>query len=136
VVPQLATGSISAVLTGVDGGAAANFWDYTSVFTQINYAMPLTFVHMNMDVYNSLTPELQKAVMQAGEEATEWRATQIRQNQTAKYDELRSHGMTVVEKVDAGFAQTLSDAAQPVIDDWKAKAGSRADEILAKFAAE
>jgi TRAP-type C4-dicarboxylate transport system substrate-binding protein len=136
VVPQLATGSISAVLTGVDGGAAANFWDYTSVFTQINYAMPLTFVHMNMDAYNSLPPELQKAVMQAGEEATEWRAQQIRQNQAAKYDELRSHGMTVVEKVDPEFAKALSEAAQPVIEDWKAKAGSRADEILTKFAAE
>ncbi|MFH1804202.1 MAG: TRAP transporter substrate-binding protein [Pseudomonadota bacterium] len=135
VVPQLATGSISAVLTGVDGGAAANFWDYTNSFTQINYAMPLTFVHMNMDAYNALPPELQEAVMQAGEEATEWRAKQISQNQAAKYDELRSHNMTVVEKIDDELVTKLSEAAQPVIDDWKAKAGDSAEEILAKFSA-
>lgn len=133
VVPQLATGSISAVLTGVDGGAAANFWDYTNTFTQINYAMPLTFVHMNLDTFNALPNDLQKAVMQAGKEATEWRAEQVRKNQAAKYDELRSHDMTVFESVDASFAAKLTEAAQPIVDDWKAKTGDRADEILKSF---
>lgn len=136
VVPQLATGSISAVLTGVDGGAAANFWDYTNTFTQINYAMPLTFVHMNLDTYNALPADLQAAVMQAGEEATEWRAEQVRQNQAAKYEELRSHDMTVFESIDPAFAAKLTEAAQPIVDDWKEKTGDRANQILDAFNAQ
>ncbi|SFP83807.1 TRAP transporter substrate-binding protein [Tranquillimonas alkanivorans] len=133
VVPQLATGSIEAVLTGVDGGAASGFWDYTDAFTQINYAMPLTFVHVNQDSYDALPEEYQQALMQAGQEAREWQAEQVVANQSAKYDELRDHGMTVAESVSPEFARSLSEAAQPIIDEWKERVGDRAGEILNEF---
>ncbi len=133
VVPQLATGTISAVLTGVDGGAASRFWDYTNTFTQINYAMPLTFVHINAETFNELPEDLQEVLMQAGREATEWRAKQVESNLAAKYEELRTHDMKVVERIDDAFAANLNDAAQPIISDWKTKVGPRADEILGAF---
>ncbi len=89
--------------------------------------------HINIDTYNELPGDLQNVVMQAGREATEWRAKQVEANLAAKDEELRAHDMKVVERIDDALAAKLNKAAQPIIDDWKAKAGPRAEEILGAF---
>ncbi|MCP1634051.1 TRAP transporter substrate-binding protein [Kerstersia gyiorum] len=133
LVPQLATGGVSAVLTGADGGASIRLWDYTKVFTQINYAMPLTFVHMNRDAYLALPEDLRAVLHQAAQDTQAWRKHQIAANLQAKYQQLADNGMQVIEVPAPELAAALGQANQPVVRAWEAQVGERASRILSEY---
>ena len=63
VVPQLATGGISAVLTSAEAGANGSFWEHQDHFSAVQYAIPLNMVHMNKAVFDSLSAEQQQALL-------------------------------------------------------------------------
>lgn len=133
-VPQLSTGGIDGVLTSADGGAAAQLWEHQSHFTEVNYAMPLQIVHMNRDAYESLTDEQKQAVTEAAKAAEEFGWNLLTNRVQENYEQMRSHGMTVVTDVPADYLQALGEAATPAIDDWKAKFGAeQADTLLGKY---
>ena len=52
--PKLASGEIDAVLSSGDGGAGRKLWEHLPRFTEINYAIPLSFTTVNLDRWNSL----------------------------------------------------------------------------------
>lgn len=133
VVPQLATGGIDAVLTSAEGGASAQFWEHLTVFTEINYAMPLNFVHMNRDVFEDLTPASQDAIMEAAElaDAHIWQA--LEQRVAQNYEAMSVHDMTIVQEIDDDLRAKLTSAAQVIIEDWREKAGASGEEILRKY---
>lgn len=133
-VPQLSTGGVEGVLTSADGGAAAQLWEHQSHFTEVNYAMPLQIVHMNRDVYESLSDEQRDAVNEAAKAAEEFGWDLLQNRVQENYEQMRSHGMTVVEEVPADYLQALGQAGTPAVDDWKTKFGAdRAAELLGKF---
>lgn len=133
VVPQLATGGIDAVLTSAEGGTSAQFWEHLPVFTEINYAMPLNFVHMNRDIFDSLSPESQDAIMKAAEttDAHIWQALEKRVEQN--YATMAENGMEIASEIDPELREKLSDAANQVIHNWRETAGDSAIEILQKY---
>ena len=133
VVPQLATGGIQSVLTSAEGGRGSNFWDHLNHFTEINYAAPLNMAHINLDVFNSLTPAQQKAVEEAGAATGEhnWKAVEtLRQR---NYKILGEHGVTVVKGVPAAYLHALSDAGQKALNQWLAKTGETGKKIIAEY---
>jgi TRAP-type transport system periplasmic protein len=133
VVPQLATGGIDAVLTSAEGGSSAQFWEHLPVFTEINYAMPLNFVHMNRDVFNGLDAASQEAIMNAAAEADvhNWQALQNRVAQN--YAIMREHEMTIVTEIESALREELSRAATVIINDWRGLSGERGAEILRAY---
>ena len=48
---QLASGGIDGVLTSVEGGTNAKFWEHLTHFSAINYSMSLNMTHLNKDAY-------------------------------------------------------------------------------------
>lgn len=133
VVPQLATGGIDAVLTSAEGGASAQFWEHLTVFTEINYAMPLNFVHMNRDVFEDLTPASQDAIMEAAElaDAHIWQA--LEQRVTQNYETMSAHDMVIIQEIDEALREKFANSAQVVIEEWREKAGAPGDDILRKY---
>jgi len=133
VVPQLGTGGIEAVLTSAEGGTNAKFWEHLSHFTEINYAMPLNMVHINLDVFNGLSPELQKAVLDAAAEtsAHNWKGVDAR-NQS-NYATMRENGMTVVTGVSPEYLKALNAAGQRALDEWLVKTGDKGRAIIAEY---
>ena len=130
IVPQLSTGGIDAVLTSVESGINASFNDYTKFFTELNYDSTINLVTMNLDAWEKLTPELQKAVTDAAQ-ATEtfvWKNVEIAI--TKNYDTAKTRGVTVVTDVDTKFRDELKQAAEPVIEDWAKKMGPKGQELL------
>ncbi|WP_138471986.1 TRAP transporter substrate-binding protein [Poseidonocella sp. HB161398] len=134
-VPQLSTGAIDAVLTSADGGAAAQLWEQQSHFTQVDYAMPLQFVHMNAWVYDELTDEQKAWVAEAAKEAEDFGWGLLADRVAQNYAEMEEHGMTIVTGVSEDYLAALSAAAEPALASWKEKMGPDADEILAAFEA-
>ncbi|QPC43274.1 TRAP transporter substrate-binding protein [Kaustia mangrovi] len=135
VVPQLNTGGIGAVLTSADGGAAASLWEYLSDFSEVNYASPLNMTHMNLDVFNALTPEQQEAVLEAAEETTEHQWQLVRERRVGNYDTMRENGMNVhVDDVSPELLEVLATAGEAAIADWLEKTGETGQKILDEFA--
>lgn len=130
VVPQLSTGGIEAVLTSAEGGANAKFWEHLSHFTEINYAMPLNMVHINLDVFNGLSPELQQAVLDAAEATSERNWQAVLQRVEANYAEMRQNGVTVVTGVPDDYLAALNEAGREALDDWLAKTGDKGRTII------
>jgi len=136
VVPQLSTGGIDAVLTSAESGANAKFWEQLSHFTEINYAMPLNMLHINLDVLNGLTPELQQAVLEAAEATSErnWQAVLTRVE--ANYAEMEPNGVTVVTGVPEDYLAALNEAGREALDDWLAKTGAKGKAIIEAYQAQ
>ena len=130
VVPQLSTGGISAVLTSAEGGTNSKFWEHLSHFTEVNYAMPLNMVHINKDVWNGLSPELQKAVLEAAQVAEDrnWNAVKARVEQN--YADMKANNMTVVQGVSAEFLGELNAAGQKALESWLEKTGDTGKAIM------
>jgi TRAP-type C4-dicarboxylate transport system substrate-binding protein len=133
VVPQLMTKGIDGVLTSADGGAASQLWEHQSHFTEVNYALPLQIVHVNKDAFDSLSEDEQKAVMEAAKEAEAYGWELVVNRVQENYEQMRSHGMTIVETVPAEFIAELTKAGQVAVEDWKSKMGAAADEILKAY---
>lgn len=133
VVPQLATGGINGVLTSSEGGVTAKFYEHLSHFTEINYALPLNFRHMNADVFNSLTEEQQKIIMDAAAATEDHSWTAASDLVEATYKTLEGHGVTIVREVSPEFRAHLNEAAKDVIADWKGRAGEAGAEVMSAF---
>lgn len=129
VIPQLTTGGIDAVLTSDEGGTNAKFWEHLSHFNELNFSLGFSMGHMNRDVFEDLSPELQDEVMAAAREAEEiaWEKAQGRV--ASNYETMRAHGMEIVEP-STELIGTLQEAATPVLEDWKADMGPEGQEIL------
>jgi TRAP-type C4-dicarboxylate transport system substrate-binding protein len=133
VVPQLMTKGIDGVLTSADGGAASQLWEHQSHFTEVNYALPLQIVHVNKDAFESLSEEQRKAVTEAASEAEAYGWELVVNRVQENYEQMRSHGMTIVEKVSPDFIAELTKAGQLAVDDWKSKMGASGEEILKAY---
>jgi TRAP-type C4-dicarboxylate transport system substrate-binding protein len=133
VIPQLATGNIQSVLTSAEGGVSAKFWDHLSHFTEINYAMPLSMLHVNKAALDKLPDDLKKAVLDAAA-ATEkhnWEAVVHRVEQN--YADMRKNNMTIVANVPKEYLDALTKAADEAHKQWAQKAGERGEKILADY---
>ncbi len=133
IVPQLATGGIDAVLTSAEGGVSQKFVEHTKYFTEINYALPLNIVHMNKAVFDGLSPELQKDVMDAAAVASDRNWAEVIGRTNRNYDAVKADGGTVVIKGTGPLLGDLSKAGQTILDDWLAKTGDRGAAVIAEF---
>ncbi|HSA80742.1 MAG TPA: TRAP transporter substrate-binding protein [Geminicoccaceae bacterium] len=133
VVPQLSTGGIDAVLTSAESGANAKFWEHLSHFTEINYAMPLNMLHINLDTFNGLSPELQEAVLGAADatSARNWEAVLGRVE--ANYAEMQQNGLTLVTEVPEDYLAALNEAGREALEDWLAKTGDKGRAIIEEY---
>ena len=79
-MPRLKDGSIAAVLSSGDGGAGRRLWDYLPHFTEVTYAVPLSFTTVNLETWSRLSAELQRAVSEAATstEERQWRIVRTR----------------------------------------------------------
>jgi TRAP-type C4-dicarboxylate transport system substrate-binding protein len=135
VVPQLATGGISAVLTSAEGGVTQKFVEHTPYFTEINYAVPLNFVHMNKSLFDGLTPELQKAVIDAAKEAEDRNWAEVVSRTQKNYDQLEADGGTLVVGMSDEFIGELSSAGGAVLKDWLGNSGERGAAVIEAYRA-
>lgn len=135
IVPQLSTGGIDGVLTSIEAGLSASFNDYVSHFTALNYDSTINLVTMNMDTWNGLSPELQKAVMDAAAATESHVWANITNVIQGTYAEARKRGLKVVEDVPAEFREELKKAAAPVVAEWAKKMGPKGQDLLTKYRA-
>ncbi|MGP8292365.1 TRAP transporter substrate-binding protein [Vreelandella zhanjiangensis] len=133
VVPQLATGGISAVLTSAEAGANASFWEHQNHFSAVQYAIPLNMVHMNKAVFDSFSEEQQQAVLEAARltDQHNWAAVETRTEEN--YQTLAENNVEVSDPVAQDLTDALSDASESVIDNWLESTGDTGKTIMDEF---
>jgi len=132
VVPQLTTGGIEAALTSAEGGFQNKFTDLLDYFTIINYASPLSIIHMNRDVWDGLPEEHRAALAEAATEteAMIWALAVTREGEVM--EQMRAEGTTILE-ASPELLDLLQEAAEAAIAGWLERAGDRGAAILAAY---
>jgi TRAP-type C4-dicarboxylate transport system substrate-binding protein len=127
---KLASGDIDAVLSSGDGGAGRKLWERLPRFTEINYAMPLSFTTVNLDKWKALEEPERRAIEAAAAETErrQWSALEGRLAQN--YARMRENGMTIDTDVSPGARQRLREAARAVVEDWARRAGPEGRALL------
>ncbi|PRY65114.1 TRAP-type C4-dicarboxylate transport system substrate-binding protein [Vreelandella songnenensis] len=133
VVPQLATGGISAVLTSAEAGANASFWEHQNHFSAVQYAIPLNMVHMNRAVFDSFSEEQQQAVLEAARltDQHNWAAVETRTEEN--YQVLAENNVEVSDPVAPDLTDALSKASSSVIENWLESTGDTGETIMDEF---
>lgn len=135
VMPALSTRAIDAVVTSADLGVNSGLNDYLPNFTEINWAIPISVITINKDIWDKLPEDLQKTVMEVGEETTNRTFARLDTQVAKNYEDMRAKGVNVIEKPNPDLRAKLEEAAQPFIESWRAKVGDDAkvlDDYLAK----
>lgn len=128
--PKLTAGEIDAVLSSGDGGAGRKLWEHLPKFTEINYAIPLSFTTVNLDKWKALDPAARAALEAAGAEteARQWKALDGRLAQN--YARMRENGMTIATDLSPELRAKLRDAAKVAQEEWAVKAGPEGRALL------
>jgi len=130
LAPKLASGEIDAVLSSGDGGAGRKLWEHLPRFTEINYAIPLSFTTVNLDRWKSLDDAERAGLVKAAREieARQWKALEARLAQN--YERMRAQGMTISTQVTPELRQRMREEGRNATMQWAQRAGPEAREIL------
>jgi TRAP-type transport system periplasmic protein len=130
--PRLASGGIEAVLSSGDGGAGRKLWEHLPYFTEIGYAVPLSFATLATPLYDRLPNELKEAVDRAAAatQAHGWEqlSTRLEEN----YARMRANGVTITpaSEVTPELFGLLARGAASAVEKWKRDAGAEAAKLL------
>src|SRR3954452_6196533 len=121
--PKLEAGEINAVLSSGDGGAGRQLWKYLRYFSEVSYALPLSFTSISLAAWASLDEAGRAAIEDAARETTErgWAALAGRLSEN--FTRMRANGVTIDEKPPADVMNALRAAAETVAADWSTRAG-------------
>jgi len=132
VYTALSTGLIDSVLTSATSGKDGKFWEVLANFTKINYSYPLNMMTINMDYWNSLSPDQQQAMLEAAAatEDAQWQASQ--KSVVDSLAILEENGMAIAEMTPE-LKASLEQIAGEMRKDMKAQAGEDFNAALAAF---
>ena len=118
-IPRLRSGDANAVLSSGDGGAGRKLWEILPSFSELNYAIPLSFATVSLKAYEALPAEVQQAVDEAAKatEARQWQAMLTRVDEN--YDRMRKNGVQVQTEIPTEIVISMKTDASWVIEKWK-----------------
>jgi C4-dicarboxylate-binding protein DctP len=122
-------GTVDIGMTGVSGVKSRKLWEVMDTITVTNHADIEFIVVANTDWWNGLSAEHQKIMADAARKAEIAVREEMSAIEAAAYAEAEKAGMTVYQPTDAEIA-AWKEAAAPVYDGFRAKAGDLGAEIL------
>ena len=136
LTPKLQNGEINAVLSSGDGGAGRKLWTYLPNFSEIVYAVPLSFGTVSLAKWNALDAATQDAIVRAGNDTTAHQWNLLKSRVAENYDRMRENGVTIDEHPPQPVMKELGAAAKSTLAEWKQKAGPEAAKVLDDFLAQ
>eukprot|EP01092_Planopodium_desertum_P009957 TRINITY_DN43778_c0_g1_i2.p1 TRINITY_DN43778_c0_g1~~TRINITY_DN43778_c0_g1_i2.p1 ORF type:complete len:304 (+),score=110.18 TRINITY_DN43778_c0_g1_i2:321-1232(+) len=135
-VPEIptafATGIVEAMMTSPSTGANSKAWDFVENFYDVQAWLPKNMVIVNAKAFDGLSPEVQKAVMDAAAKA-ETRGWEMSMAETdAQKKVLADNGMNVAAPSDA-LKSGLAKVGEQMVADWQAEAGDTGAAIIDAF---
>ncbi|WP_229266731.1 TRAP transporter substrate-binding protein [Leptospira sp. severe_002] len=127
---KLDSGEINAVLSSGDGGAARKLWTHLPNFSEITYAVPLSFGTVSLEAFNKLDARDRAAIEEAGRETTERQWAAMAGRVARNYTTMRENKVAIDEKPPADVMNAMRAAAAKSVAEWRVKAGPEAAALL------
>jgi len=131
--PKLQAGEMNAVLSSGDGGAGRQMWKYLRYFSDINYAVPLSFASISLTAWESLDDAGRVAISEAALETSERQWTALAARLDENFARMRANGVSIDVKPPADVMNALRTAADASIADWLSRAGPEARQIYQTY---
>jgi TRAP-type transport system periplasmic protein len=134
VVPALASGVLNAVSTSSTSAVDGRFWEFISEFNQIRWQMNSQMVTVNLDAWNRLKPEHQKAIEElAATMQEDFRKASIAEDEK-NIEVLQANGMKVNVPSD-NLKARLSEIGKGFWQQYAETVGPRADSVVEEYLA-
>lgn len=131
---KLESGEINAVLSSGDGGAGRQLWKYLKYFSEITYAIPLSFGSVSLAEWNKLDEATRTAIESAARETTEHQWAAMNGRLERNYAVMRENGVTITQPpLDVTLA--LGVAASKSLIEWSSRAGPDAAKAMKDYQA-
>jgi len=132
---KLEAGEINAVLSSGDGGAGRQMWKYLRNFSDVGYALPLSFASISLAAWTSLDDAGRAAIEDAARETTERQWSALTGRLAENFARMRANGVSIDEKPPAEVMAALHATADATVAEWLARVGSDAQRVLQEFRA-
>ena len=133
--PKLEAGEINAVLSSGDGGAGRQLWKYLRHFSDVGYALPLSFTSISLAAWANLDDAARVAIEDAARETTQRQWAALAGRLAENFARMRANGVTIDEKPPAEVTNALRAAAETVVADWSSRAGPEARKVYEDYRA-
>jgi TRAP-type C4-dicarboxylate transport system substrate-binding protein len=130
--PRIASGAVQAVLSSGDGGAGRKLWEHLPHFTEIGYAVPLSFATLAAPLYERLPADLKDAIDRAATATQAHAWDSLAERLAANYARMRANGVAITPAADVTpeLRGMLIRAAAGAVEKWKRDAGPEAAKLL------
>jgi len=132
-VPQaFSTGLVSAMLTSGATGVDVKAWDFLKVYYDTKAMHPKNMVFVNQAAFDALSADVQKAVLQAAEEAEKrgWKDSEKVASDTVKT--MADNGVKVPEAGDK-LVDGLRGVGDTMTKEWLEKAGDKGQQMVDSY---
>lgn len=128
----LATGTVEGLISSSSTGADNKLYENLKYFTQVQAWIPKNAVVANKKAFDALSPETQKALMEAAASAEKrgWEASKANNEQSIAT--LKENGMEVVDP-SPELKSGLAEVGATVVSEWAKKAGAEGQKVLDAF---
>ena len=127
---KLEAGEINAVLSSGDGGAGRQLWKYLRNFSDVGYALPLSFTSISLAAWANLDDAARVAIDDAARETTQRQWAALAGRLAENFARMRTNGVTIDDKPPADVVDALRAAAETVVAEWSSRAGPEAQRVL------
>ncbi|HEY0213043.1 MAG TPA: TRAP transporter substrate-binding protein [Paenirhodobacter sp.] len=134
-VPQaFSTGLIQSLFTSAQTGVDIQAWDYAKHFTYSGSMLNKNGIIVNKRAFDKLSPEVQAALVAAGERATDRAFEMSKAAHEATVATLAANGMAVVD-ASPDLQARLKEIGDTMTADWAAKATPEQKAVLDAYLA-
>lgn len=135
-VPDLAqaftTGRVNAMITSTSTGVNTAAWDYLTHFYDVAAFLPKNVVVVNQRVFDALSEDVQKAVLEAAATAEKRGWEMAQEDHVAQRNVLAERGLTVSngsEELNRG----LHDIGRTMAEEWSKEAGADGEAVMESY---
>jgi TRAP-type C4-dicarboxylate transport system substrate-binding protein len=134
LIPALASGRVAGVATSATSGVDGKFWEFLKYIYPSNHTWGSNIVSINLDAWNKIAPEHQKAIVALAQklEPTFWDVA--RDKDLESVAKMKANGMEVAEIPAAMFA-SIQGKTKSMLDDYLGRV-PEAKPIVDKYLAE
>jgi len=133
LTPKLENGEINAVLSSGDGGAGRQLWKYLPYFSDITYAIPLSFASVSLDAWSKLDDATRAAIESAGKDTTEHQWNAMNGRVERNFAVMRQNNVTIDDHPPLDVTLALATAGARSLIEWQLHAGPDAGQVYDSY---
>ncbi|MFG6589289.1 TRAP transporter substrate-binding protein DctP [Sulfitobacter sp. MOLA879] len=133
VVTAISAGTIDGLIASPTGGKAIAVWDLgIGAYTDIEYSIPITILHVSRPAFEALSADKQAALREAAAVYSKTHWTMGQDAMAGDIAMFAENGMTVVSNDDLSpeFKAALSSIGKTMRADWVAQHGDKARALI------